>query len=104
MNPRLLAEVLEPVLNTAEEDDAAVLEAVNLSAEALAALGVIVLDREGQPADGVTDERAVVAALNSHAHALMERGRLDDVVEALRLAERIGRIARRPHHPRMSDG
>ena len=104
MNPRLLAEVLEPVLNAAEEDDVAMLEAVNLSAEALAALGAVILDRDGQPADGVTDERAVVAALNTHAHTLMQSGRLDDVVEALQLAERIGRLAQFPHHPRMSDG
>lgn len=104
MNPRLLAEVLEPVLNAAEQDDAAVLDAVNLSAEALAALGAVILDRDGKPADGVTDERAVIAALNTHAHTLMQCGRLDDVVEALQLAERIGRLGRLPHHPRMSDG
>lgn len=100
MNPRLLAEVLEPVLNAVEEDDDALLDAINLSAEALAALGAVILDRHGKPADGVTDERAVVAALNTHAHTLMQSGRLDDVVETLQLAERVGRLAPYPHHPR----
>lgn len=100
MNPRLLAEVLEPVLNAAEEDDEALLDAINLSAEALAALGAVILDRDGKPADGVTDERAVVAALNTHAHTLMRSGQLDDVVGALQLAERVGRLAPPPHHPR----
>ena len=104
MNRGVLAEVLQRVLNAAEEDDAAVLEAVNLSAEALAALGAVILDRNGKPADGVSDERAGVAALNTHAQTLMQCGRLDDVVEALQLAERIGRLGRLPHHPRMSDG
>lgn len=103
MNPHLLAEVLEPVLNAAEDEDAALRDAVNLSAEALGALGAVILDRDGRPADGVTDERAVVAALNTHAHALMQCGRLEDVVEALQLAQRIGRLGEHPRHPRMLD-
>jgi hypothetical protein len=94
MDPFLLADVLEPVLNAVEEDDPDLLDAVNLSAEALAALGAVILDRDGRLADGVTDERAVVAALNTHAHALMRAGRLDDVVEALQLAQRIARLSR----------
>ncbi|WP_207459898.1 hypothetical protein [Azospirillum sp. SYSU D00513] len=98
MDPLLLADVLEPVLNASENDDGALMEAVNLSAEALAALGAVILDRNGRPADGVTDERAVVAALNTHANTLMRAGRLDDVVEALQLAQRIGLLAH--PHPR----
>jgi hypothetical protein len=98
MDPLLLADVLEPVLNAVEEDDAALVEAVNLSAEALAALGAVILDRSGRPADGVSDERAVVAALNTHAHSLMQAGRLDDVVEALQLAQRVGLLSQ--PHPR----
>lgn len=100
MDPNLLAELLEPVLGAVEEEDEELTEAITLSAEALAALGAVVLDPDGQPAAGVSDERAVVAALNTHAHHLMKAGRLDDVVEALQLAERIGRLGHLPHHPR----
>ncbi|AWK84834.1 hypothetical protein [Azospirillum thermophilum] len=100
MDETLLAELLEPVLGAADQEDEDLSEAVNLSAEALAALGAVVLDPDGQPARGVSDERAIVAALNTHAHNLMQAGRLDDVVEALQVAERIGKLARLPHHPR----
>lgn len=100
MTPRLLAELLEPLLSAAEEDEETLSEAVNLTAEAMAALGATVLDVNGQPARGVSDERAVVAALNTYAHHLMRAGRLDDVVEALQTAERIGRMVSLPHHPR----
>jgi len=100
MTPNLLSELLEPLLSAADEDESSLLDAVNLTAEAMAALGATVLDPRGQPARGVSDERAVVAALNTHAHHLMRAGRLDDVVEALQVAERIGRIAHLPHHPR----
>ncbi|WP_042693942.1 hypothetical protein [Azospirillum sp. B506] len=100
MTPRLLAELLEPILTAADDDEEALSEAVNLTAEAMAALGATVLDPDGQPARGVSDERAVVAALNTHAHNLMRDGQLDDVVEALQVAERIGRLAHLPHHPR----
>lgn len=100
MTPHLLSELLEPLLSSAGGDEEALLDAVNLTAEAMAALGTTVLDGKGQPAHGVSDERAVVAALNTHAHHLMRAGRLDDVVEALQVAERIGRLAHLPHHPR----
>ncbi len=100
MTPRLLAELLEPLLSTAGENEEALSDAVNLTAEAMAALGATVLDSDGRPARGVSDERAVVAALNTHAHHLMRAGRLDDVVEALQIAERIGRMVDLPHHPR----
>lgn len=97
-----LADVLEPVLNAVEQDDTALTQAVTDVAEALAALGVLIVDRAGQPAHGVTDERAVIGALATYARTLARYGHLDDAIEVGELMDRVDRLGQRPRRWRMA--
>jgi hypothetical protein len=97
-----LADVLEPVLNAVEDDDAALVQAVTDVAEALAALGVLIVDRAGKPAHGVTDERAVIGALATYARTLARYGHLDDAIEVGELMDRVDRLSQRPRRWRMA--
>ncbi len=98
-----LADVLEPVLIAADDDDDAVLiQAVTDVAEALAALGVLIIDRSGRPAYGVTDERAVIGALATHARTLARYGHLDDALGVGELMDRVDRLSQRPRRQRMA--
>jgi hypothetical protein len=96
-----LSDLLEPVLNAAEQDDEALDQAIGLVAEALAALGVLVVEESGRPAQGATDEKAVLAALNTYARMLVRLGRMDEAIEITQLMTRIGRLSARPreHKP-----
>ncbi|WP_207479201.1 hypothetical protein [Arenibaculum pallidiluteum] len=95
-----LSDVLEPLLNAAEGSDEDVEQAVGLVAEALAALGVLVVEASGQPVPGASDEKAVLAALNTYARMLVRLGRMDDAIEVTQLMTRIGRLESRPRDPR----
>lgn len=101
-----LADVLEPVLGVAEDEERELVQAVNDVAEALAALGVLIVDRAGQPVHGVSDERAVIGALSAHAKGLARNGRLDDAVAVGELIDRIEALRQRafPPGPRRSLG
>lgn len=91
-----LEDVLEPLLKAADEDGDGPLDgAINTVAEALAALGVLIVDGSGQPIHGVTDERAVLGALATYGRNLAMLGRLDD---ALEVTELMDRIDHRQHH------
>ncbi|WP_029011232.1 hypothetical protein [Azospirillum halopraeferens] len=94
-----LADVLEPVLCVAEDDEGELVQAVNDVAEALAALGVLIVDRAGQPVHGVSDERAVIGALAAYAKGLAHGGRLDDAVSVGELIDRIDQLRYRPKRP-----
>lgn len=96
-----LEDVLEPILKAAErEDDPSLDAAINDVAEALAALGVLIVDANGQPIPGVTDERAVLGALATYGRTLAMLGRLDDALEVTELMDRIDRRQRHPGRPR----
>ncbi|HYH23311.1 MAG TPA: hypothetical protein VD995_32250 [Azospirillum sp.] len=97
-----LADVLEPVLNADDGDDTALVQAVTDVAEALAALGVLIVDRTGQPVHGVTDERAVIGALATYARNLAQEGRLDEAVEVGELMDRVDRLRYRPRRRRVA--
>ena len=87
-----LSDVLEPLLNAVDASDRDLDHAVGLVAEALAALGVLVVEEGGRPVQGATDEKAVLAALNTYARMLVRLGRMDEAIEATQLMTRIGRL------------
>lgn len=95
-----LSDLLEPVLNAAERDDEELDQAVGLVAEALAALGVLVVEESGRPAQGASDEKAVLAALNTYARMLVRLGRMDEAIEVTQLMTRVGRLPGRAREPR----
>ncbi|UEM25269.1 hypothetical protein JL100_034990 (plasmid) [Skermanella mucosa] len=88
-----LSDLVEPLLRVPEADDGELLDAVNLVAEAIAALGVAVTDGQGRPLPGVSDKVAVLALLQSYRQDLARRGRTEDAVGLGDLARRIGRVA-----------
>ncbi len=94
-----LADVLEPVLNAAGSDDPGLREAVTDVAEAMAALGVLIVDGDGDPVPGVTDERAVLGALATYGRNLALEGRVDDALEVTDLMQRIDRLRESPVRP-----
>jgi hypothetical protein len=84
-----IADLMEPLLGASDGDDGEVLDAVNLVAEAIAALGITVTDGEGRPLPGVTDKGAVLALLQQYRQHLARRGRTEDAVGLGDLARRI---------------
>jgi hypothetical protein len=89
-----LADVLEPVFNAADADEESLRDAINDVAEAMAALGVLIVDAYGSPLPGVSDESAVLGALAAHGRALAGEGRLDDALEITELMERVEGLRR----------
>jgi hypothetical protein len=83
------SDLIEPLLNAADMDDTQLRHAINLVAEAMAALNVTFLDERGRPVPGVTDELAVLALLQLHYRELTGVGRLDEAVAVTELADRI---------------
>lgn len=85
-------DLLEPVLEAVGSDDAAFDEAVNEVAEALAVCEALVLDNSGRPGHGITDEEAVLSALDTYIRVLLHLGDvqaaadLGDVMERLHSA------------------
>lgn len=84
-----IADLMEPLLAASDGDDGEVLDAVNLVAEAIAALGIIVTDGEGRPLPGVSDKSAVLALLQQYRQHLACRGQTEDAVGLGDLARRI---------------
>ena len=83
---------MEPLLGASDGDDGEVLDAVNLVAEAIAALGIIVTDGDGRPLPGVTDKSAVLALLQQYRQHLARRGQTEDAVGLGDLARRIAKL------------
>jgi hypothetical protein len=83
---------MEPLLGASDGDDGEVLDAVNLVAEAIAALGITVTDAEGRPLPGVTDKSAVLALLQQYRRHLARRGQTEEAVGLGDLARRIARL------------
>jgi hypothetical protein len=84
-----LSDVLEPVLNAAEQDDEELDRAVGLVAEALAALGALLVGPTGDPVPGASDEMAVLGALNTYGQILVRGGRLEEALMVTELMDRI---------------
>lgn len=70
-------------------DDEALQRAVNEVAETLANHGVQIVDKGGNPARGVTDERAVIGALTLCARHMAVCGHLDDATALGEVMDRI---------------
>ncbi|WP_029010452.1 hypothetical protein [Azospirillum halopraeferens] len=92
-----LPDVLEPLFAAADDGDAALGEAVTEVAEMLAVLGALVVDRNGDPVPGATDEMAVLGALGSYGRMLLDLGHTAEAAEVSDLMERID--ANRPRPP-----
>lgn len=90
--PDTLAGVLEPVLTVPDEDDAALAEAIDQVADTMAAAGALILDAMGQPAHCVSDEAAVIGALDTYAYTLLHLGRVDEAADLSDLIDRIHRL------------
>jgi hypothetical protein len=91
-----LSDRIEPLLAVDEDDDDGLGEVINQVAEALAALGFAIVNRQGRPLSGVSDERAVVAILEAYVAELAKLGRNEEAVIVTDLARRVGRLGRRP--------
>jgi hypothetical protein len=87
-----ISDLIEPLLRVSERDEREVLDAVNLVAEAIAALGITITDREGRPLPGVSDKSAVLALLQCYRQHLVRRGRMEDAVGLRDLARRIAEL------------
>jgi hypothetical protein len=87
-----ISDLIEPLLRVSERDQREVLDAVNLVAEAIAALGITITDREGRPLPGVSDKSAVLALLQCYRQHLVRRGRMEDAVGLRDLARRIAEL------------
>lgn len=81
--------MLEPVLNAAEREDEELDRAVGLVAEALAALGALLVGPTGAPVPGASDEMAVLGALNTYGQLLVRGGRLEEALMVTELMDRI---------------
>ncbi|MGQ9371548.1 hypothetical protein [Azospirillum sp. A39] len=91
-----LPDVLEPLFAAADDGDDALDDAVTEVAEMLAILGALVVDGDGEPIHGVTDEMAVLGALGSYGRMLLDLGHTDDAAEVTDLMERIDANRPRP--------
>ncbi|HYE52378.1 MAG TPA: hypothetical protein VEB20_22470 [Azospirillaceae bacterium] len=87
-----IPDLLEPVLNAGDGEDADLRDAVTLVAEAMGALGITVLRRDGTPVPGVTDARAVLHLLKLYRQCLSRDGRLEDAMALRDLARRVERL------------
>lgn len=86
--------MLEPLLTAPDGDEAAFDQAINDVAEALADSGTLVLDATGRPAQGATDEDAVLGVLDTYVRVLLHLG---EVEEASGMGELIDRVQRVNH-------
>jgi hypothetical protein len=84
-----ISDLIEPLLRVSEREEGEVLDAVTLVAEAIAALGITVTDREGRPLSGISDKSAVLALLRSYRQHLARRGQMEDAVALGDLARRV---------------
>ncbi|AWK86651.1 hypothetical protein [Azospirillum thermophilum] len=87
--------MLDPVLTAPDDDDAALESAINEVAEALADSGALVLDAFGRPAQGATDEEAVLGLLDTYVRVLLHLGEVEEASTIGDLIDRIHRLDRR---------
>jgi hypothetical protein len=93
-------DLLEPVLDAAEADDDAFDDAVNEVAEALALCEALVLDNGGRPGHGVTDEEAVLSALDTYIRVLLHLGEVQEAADLGDVMERLHTANERRRRPR----
>ncbi|HSK40512.1 MAG TPA: hypothetical protein VK943_12165 [Arenibaculum sp.] len=94
-----LSDVLEPVLRAEDADTEELNDAVGMVAEALAALGALLIGPSGNPVAGASDEMAVLGALNTYGQMLVREGRLEEALGVTELMDRI-RELQASHRPR----
>ncbi len=87
--PLSFAELLKPILSVPTGDETALDQAINAVAEELAVHGALLVDREEQPAHGVTDEEAVLGTLAVFGRTLLRQGEFDDALGVADLMERV---------------
>lgn len=87
-------DILDPVFTAWEMDDAALAEAVNEVAEALADSGTLIVDALGNPAHGITDEEAVLGVIDTYVRVLLHLGEVDEAAALGDLIDRIQRVNR----------
>lgn len=87
--PLSYAELLNPILTIEPGDEAALDQAINAVAETLAVHGALLVDREDRPAQGVTDEEAVLGTLAVFGRTLLHQGEFDDALGVADLMERV---------------
>lgn len=87
--------ILEPVLTVPDGDDAALDDAINAVAEALADSGTLILDSFGHPARGATDEEAVLGLLDTYVRVLLHLGEVEEASDMGDLIDRIHAATRR---------
>jgi len=84
-------DILDPVLDAPEGDDAALDQAINEVAEALADSGTLIVDALGRAAYGVSDEEAVLGLLDTYIRVLLHLGEVEEAAE-------LGTVIERIHH------
>jgi len=87
-----IADLLEPVLDAADLDEAELGRAVNLVAEAMAALNIAIRRPDGRAVPGLSDEKAVLYLLRCYRQILAYESRLEDALILRDLARRIERL------------
>lgn len=97
-----LSDVLEPVLQAEDADAEELDDAVGMVAEALAALGALLIGPSGTPVAGASDEMAVLGALNTYGQMLVREGRLDEALGVTELMDRV-RERQTSRQPRPDD-
>jgi len=85
-------DMLDPVLEAPEGDDAALEEAINEVAEALADSGTLIVDALGRPAHGITDEEAVLGLIDTYIRVLLHLGEVEEAAELGEVIERVDRF------------
>lgn len=70
--------------------------AVTEAAEDLTKAGVLILDRDGKPAQGITDERAVMGALATYAQELARKGNMTMAMDIGKIVDRVDRLQHQP--------
>jgi len=91
-----LLDLLEPILDAPEGDESGFDQAIGDVAEALAMSEPLMVDAEGRPVHGVTDEEAVLWMLGAYGNRLMRQGAFDDALGVAALMDRVAEHARRP--------
>ncbi|SMH39330.1 hypothetical protein [Azospirillum agricola] len=88
-------DLLEPVLTALDGDEVGLDRAINAVAEALADCETLMVDGLGRPAQGMSDEQAVLNALDTYVRVLLHSGEVEGAAAVGDLMERIDRFSRR---------
>lgn len=88
-----LGNLLAPLLKAPRGDSVALDAAIDEVADSLAMNGVMIVDAFGRPASGVTDEQAVLGAIDTMIRQMLQDGSLQQAGEYRLLIDRVHRRA-----------